>query len=108
MKLTKEDAIKYHREMWADMLKDLGENPSFSQREEYKKEWCEKHFPNEVIQCCCFLCEYDDEEADYDKPRTKCPIDWGKKIFCGCVHNDITWHSSPISAILALPERVFI
>ena len=54
MKLTKEEALRLHRAMWSDMQRELGDNPSPSERLDYKGEWCEKHFPNEYILTIVF------------------------------------------------------
>ena len=42
-KLTKEEALKLHRQMWSDMQKELGDNPSYFERLDFKDEWCKKH-----------------------------------------------------------------
>ena len=60
MKLTKEQALELHRQMWSDMQNSLGDYPWSDEREDYKQEWCEDHFPNEDISFYCFLCEYND------------------------------------------------
>ena len=106
MKLTKEEAIRYHREMWADMLWTLGDNPNKQQRENFKREWIKKFIANNYYfkNTCgwiwndCFLCEY----ASRINYCESCPIDWGGyKCECG----NIDWRYSPVSKILALPER---
>lgn len=42
MKLTREEALKYHRQMWTDMQKDIENTCSGDKREEYKEKWCRK------------------------------------------------------------------
>lgn len=118
MKLTKEEALKYHRQMWSDMYKKLGDNPSPSERLDYKGEWCEEHFPNEYIFNDCFCCEYNEQ---FDNPLFEycghCPIAWptnrdNNELNC-CDRTfdckDGQYHHyylvAPISEILALPER---
>ena len=107
MDLTREQALKLHREMWGDMQKKLGDKPSEASRIYFKEEWCKKHFPDEKILAHCFLCEYTvDENGLGDCHR--CPILWGsekrmKGLYCSGRENDYT--SVPISQILALPER---
>ena len=99
MELNRKDAIKYHIEMWTAMMDELGDSPEGYRRTEFKRRWCSEHFPNDRIWSNCFLCEY----CENDKLSCEdCPIDWGAK---DCVIGDIDWHSSPISEILALPER---
>ena len=105
MKLSKKEAIKLHRKMWSDMQKKLGDCPSYYDRICFKYEWCKTFFPNEEIDCDCFLCEYalqkfqqypEIDQCDY------CPIDWGD---CGCAIGDVRFGFSPISEILALREK---
>lgn len=109
MKLTKEQALELHRKMWTDMQKDLGDNPDAWDREKYKLEWCRRYFGTESIMNTCFLCEYADPEHTYDRPKlcADCPIDWGTnyRFIYPCEAGPTTWQCSPISEILALPER---
>lgn len=32
MKLTREEALKYHRQMWSDMQRELGDYPKAAER----------------------------------------------------------------------------
>lgn len=99
MKLTREEALKYHRQMWSDMQKELGDEPNAIERLRFKLEWCMKHFPGEKISSNCFLCEYAD---DCDK----CPIKWDVDYDnANCEGFVVNYLYSPISEILALPER---
>lgn len=96
MKLTKEEAIFYHRQMWSDMQKELGDNPNETDRIHFKKDWVCSHFPEERIFNNCFLCEYTSfKRLDCDK----CPIKWNGD-YCGTYYI-----RAPISELLALPER---
>ena len=103
MKLTREQALRLHRQMWTDMQKELGDNPTFDERAAFKLRWCFQHFPNEKIDNDCFLCEYIykyNDDCDY------CPIKWDNdkdRDWCG--GRGVTYGYSPISVILALPER---
>lgn len=103
MKLTREEALKYHRQMWSDMQKELGDNPSPYDRGQFKVKWCDKHFPNIGIDCHCFLCEYVNyinEDCDC------CPIEWDYDYDNDCCEGEgVNYLHSPISEILALPER---
>lgn len=115
MKLTRERALELHYQMWVDMLAELGETGkgdsynTLEARGKFKREWCEKHLSGEIIKENCLLCEYaqqEREENDYSKFRCHyCPIDWGFRTDFGCETNETIWSSSPISEILALPER---
>lgn len=118
MKLTKEEALKYHRQMWSDMQKKLGDNPSPPERLSYKHEWCFEHFPREYIFNACFCCEYNQH---FDNPLVAhcnhCPIAWPTNRGdneLNCCKRTFDRKSGrynhyylvvPISEILALPER---
>jgi len=107
--LTREKALELHRQMWSDMQKDLGDEPSGKQRFDYKRRWIKNHFPElvdkdddyEIIRNNCFLCEY----ADEDYSDCECLIDWP----CGRCEDSYyeagDWRYMPISKLLALPER---
>lgn len=103
MKLTREEALRLHRQMWTDMQKALGDNPSLFDRLEYKIKWCEEHFPSEKNDTHCFLCEYVQQTGggcDY------CPIKWDEDDdYDDCGGFGVNYGCSPISVILALPER---
>lgn len=106
MKLTKEQALFYHRQMWSDMQKELGNYAMGGDRALYKSEWCQKHFPNERIANDCFLCEYVEginPEADCEDT---CPIKW---VDGNCISDNPanSYETMPISKLLALPEREF-
>ena len=100
MKLTREDALKYHRQMWSDMQNELGDRPNAAQRLRFKRKWCEKHFPSENISANCFLCEYTTGYC------SRCPIKWNGGCHSNtCEGDGVNYLFSPISVILALPER---
>ena len=105
MELTREEALKLHREMWTDMLRDVGENPSLGERVNYKLEWCVKRFPDVYILNNCFLCEYDSQLDDFDCKL--CPIDWGMdgEKMGDCEKGPNKYYEIPISQLLALPEK---
>lgn len=101
MKLTREEALKYHRQMWTDMQKELGDKPQSGKRVLFKEMWCEEHFPDEDIEADCFLCEYlNTSGCDCNRGRD-CLIVWP---YGGCIANHY-YYDAPISEILALPER---
>ena len=121
--LTKEEALKLHNEMWSDMQRDLGNNPSGGARDDYKSEWCDKRFPDYIVAFNCFLCEYGEQQS-IKKFKTSakrcqfCPIDWSGLISTFDVDKPFTcfrrymgrantyiYEDAPISKILALPER---
>lgn len=107
MKLTREKALKLHREMWTDMKTELGDNPPEESRLKFKEDWCGRHFPNDWISSNCFLCEYIDglnscdEDSDRITDCDMCPIVWPNET---CYHENY-YYEAPISEILALPER---
>lgn len=116
MKLTREEALKLHRQMWSDMQRDLGDKPNWIQRVNYKRKWLRKHFPKlvdakskddrfaEIIRNSCFLCEYADAEFE----NCVCLIEWprGKcESYAEDADESDDWRYMPISKLLALPER---
>ena len=115
-KLTREEAIALHRDMWADMQANLGDNPNCVERVAFKKKWVEKYFPNERVNSNCFLCEY--AQNIIKNPFTRCracTIAWNSYRLPDCKPGTwqvarsaiaaVDYRYSPISAILALPER---
>ena len=104
MKLTREEALRLHRLMWTDMQKELGDKPSWTERVAFKKAWCKKHFPKEKIEESCFLCEYGIQHSEYVCDH--CPIRWDEHDdYDSCSTCGTNYLDSPISVILALPER---
>ena len=100
MKLTREKALELHRKMWTDMQRKLGDTPSITKRADFKRRWCDNYAYTPINSC--YLCEYVAQEgADCGS----CPIDWGKSRGTRCVNGDVDYRYSPISEILALPER---
>ena len=102
MKLTREEALRLHRQMWTDMQKELGDKPNGGERVLFKENWCDEHFPDEYIKSDCFLCEYN---RNVDDDRCKyCLIVWP---YGECINHQY-YYNTPISEILALPERKVI
>ena len=99
MILTREEALKYHRQMWTDMQKELGDNPTRYNRVIFKERWCREHFPKSKIACDCFLCEYVFNNSKHT--CKECPVVWPDE---DC-HRNGYYYDAPISEILALPER---
>ena len=98
LNLTREEALKLHRQMWTEMQKDLGDCPADWERIDYKSGWCRLHGYN--ICNNCFLCEYD-EQHNNDPKICDCLIEWK---YDTCYRNGY-YTNAPISEILALPER---
>ena len=101
MKLTREEALRYHRQMWTDMRKELGDKPRAGERIQFKDKWCEEHFPDEGILNQCFLCEYVKRHYDGCYGGRECLIVWP---YGDCTTHDY-YYDAPISEILALLER---
>ena len=104
-KLTKEEAICLFHRQWSDMQMAYGDKPTFSDRVVYKREWCRLHGYSYVADDC-FLCEW----VKQNKTGCNfCPIDWNfdkqNKYGNYCFHGTVGYAHSPISEILALPER---
>jgi len=96
MKLSKEEALRLHRQMWSDMQKELGDCPRDEERVAFKKHWCESHGYN--VRHNCFLCEYDYQFGGFG--CRNCPIKWPNGT---CVAG-YYYYFAPISEILALEE----
>ena len=103
--LTREEAIRLHKEMWKDMQTELGDTPPYHERVAFKRKWVAEHFPNEHVNSDCFLCEYAEHVTKDSFTRCRnCPIAWNSGLFTNC-RSIIDYRYSPISVILALPER---
>lgn len=100
-RLTKERAIELFRQQWSDMRDRIGENPNSNERDLFKEMWIDEHFPGEEVDCGCFLCEYDMQQENGGECDF-CPIEWPGG---SCVPGRTNYYNSPISEILALPER---
>lgn len=110
MDLTREEALKLHRQMWTDMQNDLGDAPDIKDRETYKDDWCNKHgFRN--VKNSCFLCEYAHGKSPWFCHH--CPVKWPTQ-YGTCISaysEDGTklesdyYLTAPIREIIALPER---
>lgn len=110
MDLTREEALKLHRQMWTDMQNDIGNDPDGKDRESYKAYWCRKHgFAN--TKNYCFLCEYSHVKSLWFCHH--CPIKWPTQ-YGTCISSFLEdgtrvggdyYLIAPISEILALPER---
>ena len=119
MDLTREEALKLHRQMWSDMQNDSGNNPTVAHRHMYKDVWCEKHKPRDVVYNDCFLCDYVKHTMRkkgvlaFSLQCKFCPIAWptdtGKCWSNRMADGTRIWNEyyliAPISEILALPER---
>lgn len=116
MKLTREQALALHHEMWTDMLNTLGETPTQHERAEFKRKWCESH-EYSPVEHSCFLCElvrfkdqrYYSSGTGCDCAR--CPIVWTAHDWiysCPCENlgqEGVDWRYSKVSEVLALGER---
>ena len=71
--LTKEQAIAEHRKMW----RWIAEETEKRQEIVYEEDYLEDYFPDKIISCDCFCCEYDKQKQG--KNCRSCPIDWGSK-----------------------------
>lgn len=109
MKLTREEALKLHLQMWTDMQRELGDNPTIFERELYKRQWCEEHFPNEHISDNCFLCEYVETmtsgQGCFSVNCDYCPIKWDFDVCFDGGSVKKSYRNMPISELLKLPER---
>lgn len=111
-KLSREKALELHRRMWSDMRAELGNNPTYIARLNFKRKWCAEHnFKN--VMSHCFLCEYDEQNGG---DCSCCLIDWSPLTFdkqphCYDLYRTangnyrVAWVAAPIDKILNLPER---
>lgn len=98
--LTREEALRKHREMWTAMREALGDCPGKWERMRFKIDWCKQH--NEgATYCHCYLCQY---TYEHELTCDDCPVDWGNDPL-SCSGEPVNYKYSPISEILALPER---
>ena len=119
LNLTREEAVKLHRQMWTEMREELGDDATADDREDFKHKWCREHFPDKNINNQCFLCEYVSHYCCTKRMCRRCPIDWSGlsrdayKDYTCCADykgeikdsNAEIFLAAPISEILALPER---
>lgn len=115
MRLTREEALEFHRQMWTDMQKALGDNPFPNERFAFMHKWIENHFPHGTrVLYDCFLCEYGRQKCNTLFPCAYCPIAWNP--YCGSAgcnpgkyyvdfYGLKDYRFTPISRILALLER---
>ena len=106
MKLTKEEAIRIHRDMW-QYLKEHGAGRGIFWRDYFKALYCKEHrysFKNN-----CALCEY---ALRYGGCRA-CPVIWGNEgkkenIFCQWQYSThiekecIDWRYSDLDDIIKI------
>lgn len=100
MRLTREEALELHRQMWSEMQKELGDTSYQVDRLRFKEQWCKTHFPNELVVSNCFLCDYVEDKYPEYSCKDACPIVWPTDTG-SCTG----YLYMPISKILSLPER---
>lgn len=103
-RLTDAEILCLHQWMWSDMKRELGDNPSPSDRSYYKRIWCTEHELN--IPHNCFLClnaERYDPRLGVKQECGQCLVEWpAEKYYC-----DYFFLFKRISDILDLPTREF-
>lgn len=76
--LSREEAIRKHREMWNWIADRIKERKQTVRIESLKEAYIERH--NECVLYSCYLCDYSIgmlEEGKYFPDRCKyCPLDW--------------------------------
>ena len=103
MILTREEAIRIHRDMWR-YLKEHGAGKETIERKELKHNYCRTHGYN--FKYNCVLCEY----ADSYGGCCACPAIWGSEdekqgVFCegcekGVEEGYIDWRYSDLDDII--------
>lgn len=81
MELTREQAIKYHRDMYNNIADGIEEGRHIVNIEESKEIFCRIHGFNVMFNC--FLCDYDENLC------VDCPVMWGDSVKDKCcrLHN---------------------
>lgn len=101
-RLTDAEILCMHKWMWTDMQKALGDNPSPSDRIDYKDIWCDER--DLIIPHNCFLClnaqRYDPKQGNV-RNCDQCLVVWPD----GNCHSTGFFLYSKISDILDLPTR---
>lgn len=75
--MTREEAIRGHKEMWIWIVKQLEEAREPLYIGSLKAEWCKDK--NLCLYNDCFGCEYVEQ---MDGICSNCPIDWGEDGSC--------------------------
>lgn len=70
MKLTRKQAIMWHRNMWNDMADEIEKCKAIIDVPSFKSKYCISHGFEKVLYDC-FLCEYTKGNC------TLCPLEWG-------------------------------
>lgn len=113
--MTADEAYNKHIKMWKAMQEKLGDNPRYTDREQFKECWCREH-GEDHIDNYCYLCQYDDERfgdwraEHFGNCGDRCLVDWGEvyvsdRRYIGCCSGKTRYGEAPISEILQLPRR---
>ena len=100
--LTDAEFLYLHKWLWSDMQRDLGDNPSPSDRIDYKDSWCTERNLN--IPHNCFLClnaQRYDPKRGYARNCDQCLVVWPD----GNCYSMGFFLFRKISDILDLPTR---
>ena len=104
MTLTREEAIRIHRDMWR-YLKEHGAGKGAEERGILKHQYCEEHGYSFISSCA--LCEYAIRRGCCDA----CPAIWGsedeqRSFFCEEVEEGhIDWRYSDIDDIINIKMK---
>ena len=77
--LTKEEAVRRHRELWnkiAEMIKENGGDTYDWDVEDVKRHALKELGYNEAISNKCWCCEYEKQNRLHDHVCKNCPIRW--------------------------------
>ena len=80
MNISREEAIRKHREMW-NWIADQYEERRAASVERLKRKFIEKHYPDDRPNSNCYCCEY---SGDFPAPMIgsplynciRCPLKW--------------------------------
>lgn len=79
--LSREEAIRKHREMWNWIAERIRESESVQDIVFLKQEYT--RWQGEFVIYCCYLCDYCMDKVSEDEwyERCKyCPLDWGLNV----------------------------
>lgn len=101
-----ETVIAMWREMIVDMIMELGNNPTISQRYRFENQWMKTKAPNGFRTTLDrgVLCRYIEMK---DLPCEKCPIFWGFADLdydATCMKNNIYAHMT-LDEVLNIPAK---
>lgn len=117
--LSREEAIKSHRDMWNYIAEQEAEDreDTFKIRDLLKSDYIKSKDPNHTMYNDCYLCEYAvqqyqkylenrEDHVRFGGHCNYCPLDWKSEQDKYMCEDKISWLESPASVIANLPEKI--